>query len=285
MDSVIVNRAEFESYDRKLCRLDEFYFSKIGFEKFSNFFLVMKLVLTLSHSQASVERGFSVNENLVIENLRVLSYSTENYLWWHKVKRAQPILLLGLGRQNGNIQLIWKSKRRQRSYLHGKEKRQKVLQDEIDEVLQKKRALEKMCVSLQVDFGYLVSETETKVTRHMLLKQRHWSTRPMRSLKKWKSPKKQLKNLWQRKPNLFDVKKLLLREILKIHMNHVLLGVKLTTRSFTVWLCKSKARVKLFNFVYSTSSLLCPRSLFLPDWAQINKPHMQLLSFMINQVL
>ena len=56
--------------------------------------------------------------------------------------------MLELGRQNRNIQLIWKSKRRQRS--------------DIDKVLQKKRALEKMCDSLQVDFENLVSEAETK---------------------------------------------------------------------------------------------------------------------------
>ena len=104
-----------------------------------------------------------------------------------------------------------------------------------------------------------------------VVKQTHWSARSMRSLKKWKSSKRQLKNFWQRKGNLFDVKKLLPREILKIYMNHVLFGVKLTSCSFTVSLCKSKARVKLFNFVDPTSFLLCLCSLFLHDWAQINK--------------
>ena len=60
MDSVKVNQAEFESYDRKLCRLvDKFYFSKIGVEKFPDFCLVIKLVLTLSHGQASVETGMN----------------------------------------------------------------------------------------------------------------------------------------------------------------------------------------------------------------------------------
>ena len=46
--------------------------------------------------------------------------------------------------------------------LSDKEKRQKAFQDDIDEVLQKKRALEKMYDSLQVDFENLISETETK---------------------------------------------------------------------------------------------------------------------------
>ena len=89
MDSVNVNRAEFESYDRKLCRLDEFYFSKTGVEKFPDFCLVIKLVLTLSHGQASIERGFSINENLVVENLKESSHSTE-LIVINEVKRAQP---------------------------------------------------------------------------------------------------------------------------------------------------------------------------------------------------
>ena len=125
MDSVKVSQAEFESYDTKLCRLDEFYFSKIGVEKFSDFCLVIKLVLTLSHGQASVERGFSVNENLMVENLKESSLIAQRIIYDHmKSKELNPetiditkILLLELGRQNRNIQLIWKSKRRQRSYL------------------------------------------------------------------------------------------------------------------------------------------------------------------------
>ena len=42
MDSVKVNQAEFESYDRTLYRLDNFTFSKIGVEKFLDFCLVIK---------------------------------------------------------------------------------------------------------------------------------------------------------------------------------------------------------------------------------------------------
>ena len=83
MDSVKVNRAEFESYDRKLCRLDEFYFSKVGVEKFPDLCLVIKLVLTLSHGQASVERGFSINQNLVVENLKESSLIVQRIIYDH----------------------------------------------------------------------------------------------------------------------------------------------------------------------------------------------------------
>ena len=83
MDSAKVNRAEFESCNRKLCRLDEFYFSKIGVEKFPDFCFVIKLVLTLSHGQASIERGFSVNQNLVFENLKESSLIAQIIIYDH----------------------------------------------------------------------------------------------------------------------------------------------------------------------------------------------------------
>ena len=166
MDSVKVNRAEFESCDRKLCRLDEFYFSKIGVEKFP---LVIKLVLTLIHDQASIERGFSVSENLVVENLKESSLIAQRIISDHmKSKELNPEtiditkhLVLGVtsAKQKYTAHL---EKQKKTKKLSDKEKRQKALQDDIDEVLQKKRALEKLCDSLQVDFENLVSEAETK---------------------------------------------------------------------------------------------------------------------------
>ena len=67
--------------------------------------------------------------------------------------------MLELGQQKYTAHLEEQKKTKK---LSDKEKRQKALQDDIDEVLQKKRALERMCDSLQVDFENLVSEAETK---------------------------------------------------------------------------------------------------------------------------
>ena len=169
MDFVKVSQAELESYDTKLCRFDEFYFSKIGVEKFPDFCLVIKLVLTLSHGQASVERGFSVNENLMVENLKESYLVAQRIIYdYMKSKELNPEtiditkhLVVGVrsAKQKYTAHLEEQKKAKK---LSDKEKRQKALQDHIDEVLQKKRALEKMCDSLQVDFENLVSEAKTK---------------------------------------------------------------------------------------------------------------------------
>ena len=46
-------------------RLDELYSDTLGVSRFRKLASVVALVLTLSHGQASVERGFSQNNNLI----------------------------------------------------------------------------------------------------------------------------------------------------------------------------------------------------------------------------
>ena len=50
------NLMEFE-------RLDELYFDTLGVSRFKKLASVVALVLTLSHGQASVKRGFSQNKS------------------------------------------------------------------------------------------------------------------------------------------------------------------------------------------------------------------------------
>ena len=55
-------RLDFENFNFKVDRLDEFLFKHIGkVTAFSKLWNIIKKLLILSHGQASVERGFSVN--------------------------------------------------------------------------------------------------------------------------------------------------------------------------------------------------------------------------------
>ena len=52
-------------------RLDTFYAVRMNSQKqYANVYEVIKKLLILSHGQATVERGFSVNEEIIVENLR-----------------------------------------------------------------------------------------------------------------------------------------------------------------------------------------------------------------------
>jgi len=62
-------RLEFLTFDPKIDRLDHFYRKVLDVGHFKNCWGVCKFVLTLSHGQAAVERGFSVNKEVLVENL------------------------------------------------------------------------------------------------------------------------------------------------------------------------------------------------------------------------
>lgn len=63
--------ADFDRFERTKERLDSFFYSLIGTKtQYTHMWKVLKLILTLSHGQASIERGFSINKEVVVENLK-----------------------------------------------------------------------------------------------------------------------------------------------------------------------------------------------------------------------
>ena len=65
------HKEKFLSFDRKNQRLDDFFFQSMKVEdKYPDLALVMKIVLTLSHRQASVEQGFNDNNLVLKQNLK-----------------------------------------------------------------------------------------------------------------------------------------------------------------------------------------------------------------------
>lgn len=62
--------SKFQSYCRNSDKLDAFYYDVIGLDvDFAELFSVVKLVLILSHGNAQVESGFSINGDMLVENL------------------------------------------------------------------------------------------------------------------------------------------------------------------------------------------------------------------------
>ena len=63
---------EFQSALAERDRLDSFYFSTIQITKYQELLFVLKLLLILSHGQASVERGFSLKKKKIKKQTWVL---------------------------------------------------------------------------------------------------------------------------------------------------------------------------------------------------------------------
>ena len=65
------NKESFMNYDIDNDHLDEFFMKYLeGTHRFANVSEIVKFVLTLSHGQAAVERGFSINDHVLADNLQ-----------------------------------------------------------------------------------------------------------------------------------------------------------------------------------------------------------------------
>ena len=62
--------AEFLSFNMNTDRLDEFYWNYMKDAKHPKVWEVFRFIFTLSHDQAAVKRGFSINSELLVENLQ-----------------------------------------------------------------------------------------------------------------------------------------------------------------------------------------------------------------------
>ena len=60
---------KFRCFDSSTKDLDEFYFNDIDLQSFKELSFLVKIILTLSHGQASAERSFSVNNTVINVNM------------------------------------------------------------------------------------------------------------------------------------------------------------------------------------------------------------------------
>ena len=73
LDNTPVFRLErFANFQSAVHRADTLFFECMANESYKSHFSVVKLILILSHGQATVERGFSVNKTVEVETLDCL---------------------------------------------------------------------------------------------------------------------------------------------------------------------------------------------------------------------
>ena len=82
---------EFEKFKEESDQLDNFFFQKVSIQNYKTLSFVVRLVLTLSQGQASVERQFSVNSQVLDNNMQVMSIVVWKHLINHmKVNQLTP---------------------------------------------------------------------------------------------------------------------------------------------------------------------------------------------------
>ena len=102
LDSIPVFGSErFANFQSAEDRMDTLFFECMANESYKSLFSVVKLILILSHGQATVERGFSVNKEVEVENLKEHTLVAERIVCDHvnsvggvlKVELSKPLLL------------------------------------------------------------------------------------------------------------------------------------------------------------------------------------------------
>jgi hypothetical protein len=75
-------KAQFQSFDRNSNSLDSLFYECVGQNKdWSALWLIVKLVMVLSHGNASVEAGFSINGDVLVENLHEESVTAQRQVY------------------------------------------------------------------------------------------------------------------------------------------------------------------------------------------------------------
>ena len=136
---------KFSNFNFSTDRLDELFSTYMNTHPYQKLFKVVQLLLVLSHGQASVERGFSVNKELEVENLANQSLVAQRLVCDHinavggifNVSITQP-LLTSCSAARKRYERYLEQQRQKNKSEEGSRKRKSLL-IEIEELKEKKR--------------------------------------------------------------------------------------------------------------------------------------------------
>ena len=149
-------QANFREFDPKTDRVDTLLFETMGSKpSFSRVWDVVKVLLVLSHGQASVERGFSINKEMIVENQKEMSLVAQRLIVDHvrsvggvnKVEISKELLLSAArARQKYHGYLDEEKRKKERQ---GIDLKRKALTDELDDLKKKRARMETDISALQ----------------------------------------------------------------------------------------------------------------------------------------
>ena len=137
--------AECLSFMMNTDRLDEFYWN---YRKDRKVWEVFRIIFTLSHGQASFERGFSVNSKLLVENLQGKTLVVSCFVYSSVKSDTNHFSeLFFASKLKGNVWVarmlyqLYSEEKRKLQAKSNKAKKRKAVEDEICEVESKKKVI------------------------------------------------------------------------------------------------------------------------------------------------
>ncbi|CAL1262687.1 unnamed protein product [Larinioides sclopetarius] len=166
-NEVACNSEEFETFDAFKNRLDKFLSKYLeGKKSYQKLWAVIKILLILSHGQAVVERGFSVNKNIEVENLKEESYVAKRLILdeLNKCGGANNFQItkeLRLCAKNARCKYIENiNKQKSQCQNEEKNKKRKQITEELNDLKSKKMKIEETVSSLQKSADKLAEKAE-----------------------------------------------------------------------------------------------------------------------------
>ncbi|GBM14464.1 hypothetical protein AVEN_255922-1 [Araneus ventricosus] len=75
--NVSLKHSDFSEFSPEKSSVDEFFYETMNTSKYRNLWKVVEILLLLSHGLATVEKGFSINKKVEVENMKELSYVSQ----------------------------------------------------------------------------------------------------------------------------------------------------------------------------------------------------------------
>ncbi|XP_049270810.1 uncharacterized protein LOC125758087 [Rhipicephalus sanguineus] len=154
-------------FEKSSDRLDIFFLELLKFNSsYSELWRVVELLLVLSHGQATVERGFSVNKQVSVENLKSLSYIMQRAIC-DAVDKAGGILNIPITKELKTS--VSSARHRYHAHLEEQKRKQqeeandskrRLVEDEIDNLRRKKVKLEATVADLTTSADELALKAE-----------------------------------------------------------------------------------------------------------------------------
>ncbi|KAG1672086.1 hypothetical protein GQR58_016157 [Nymphon striatum] len=163
---------KFSNFDNSTNRLDSLFFEYMSGPNYIQLLSVVKLILVMSHGQASVERGFSINKEIEVENMKEHTLVARRMVCDHvnTVKGVTSVdinksLLLSVKHSRKKYEQYLEQQRVNKKSDDLRAKRKSTL-EEIEEIKKKKRRLDAdiKCLNETADQLLQKAEDEGKLS-------------------------------------------------------------------------------------------------------------------------
>ena len=169
--------AEFLSFNKNADRLDEFYWNYMKDAKHAKVWEIFRIIFTLSHGQAAVEIGFSVNIKLLVENLQEKTLLASCFVYSSVKSDANHFIELSFTtRLKRNVQAarmqyqLYLEEQRKLQSRSDKAKKRRAVEDKIREVDCKRKLFSKSIQAMTLEADKLATKVEVKHNFTLLAK-------------------------------------------------------------------------------------------------------------------